>query len=228
MNDSVKRWIRHILTVAGLTILILFSCLSIDASYLNNPIGYQEIGIVSSDGIPLPATNEVSVVADGIDPIQIDIKSSSGDFAGQIMVSDPEGRNVFQKDYALKYYPNTLFPNPTKWKTFMVPYKKPGVYRVFLSQDMFGKAQIYIYQGPFWARMLFLPLFATLIYIIVSVTFTKKSAKPTSASKPVTPAEGVDPSKRQSETVLDCAPKAIGDSSNTEVVCTDSKDKVQQ
>lgn len=227
MSDSVKKWIRHALNVAGLTILILFSCLSIDASYLNNPIGYENIGIVSSDGIPLPATNEVSFVADGIDPIQIDLKSTSGDFAGQIMVSDPDGRNVFQKDYALKYYPTTLFPNPTKWKTFMVPYKKPGVYRVFMSQDMFGKADIYMYQGPFVARILFLPLFAILVYIMVSVTFAKKTAKP-AANKPAADTDSLDPSKRQGEIVLDCAPKAIGDSTDTEVVCTESKEKVRE
>ncbi len=77
------------------------------------------------------------------------------------------------------------------------------------------------------ARMLFLPLFAILVYIMVSVTFAKKTAKP-AENKPAADTDSLDPSKRQGEIVLDCAPKAIGDSTDTEVVCTESKEKVRE
>jgi hypothetical protein len=203
MSVRTKWWLRQSLTVIGLTIMIMFACLSIDSAYLSNPIGHSSVGIKLSDGIPLPASSEITVTADGIDPIRIDLKSADNDFSGMVSVTDPSGRVSLQKKYGLRYYPPSIFPNPSKWITFMAPNRGAGTYRVYVSQEEYGTAEFYAYQGPFWARIFFLPLFSILVLIIVNVTFSKRKIRV--AAKDTRAFIGKkEAAHQQAETVLEC------------------------
>lgn len=88
----------------------------------------------------------------------------------------------------------------------MAPNRGPGTYRIYVSQEEYGTAEFYAYQGPFWARIFFLPLFSILVLIIASVTFSKKTIEVT--AEPA--AQGIDADVTDSntsvptETVLEC------------------------
>jgi hypothetical protein len=199
MSVRAKWWLRKSLTVLGLTIMIMFACLSIDSAYLTNPIGHSSIGITVNDGIPLPASSEITVTADGVDPIRIDLKAMDRDLSGMVSVTDPGGRVALQQRYGLRYYPPSFFPNPSRWQTLMAPYRGAGTYRIYVSQDQYGTAEFYAYQGPFWARIFFLPLFSILVLVIATVTFSKKVVRVGGRA-----AASADTATRAGETTLEC------------------------
>jgi len=176
MNLFLATWKRKIASTFLLTVLLVIGGLTIDPSYLNNPIGEGALGVVAAEGYNMPATTELSFVADGVDPVQIDMKSEEGDFSGEIEVINPDGKLVLNQKFALLRYPATLLPNPAKWQTFMSRQTGRGTYLLRMTQKTPGKAKIFLYQGPFVMRMLILPLIAAFIMLVVHFTFSPKSA----------------------------------------------------
>ena len=116
------------------------------------------------------------MVANGVDPLQVDILSSEGDFAGEIEIIDPDSQMAFKDRFALRNYPKSFLPNPAKWQTFYSPTLKKGTYLLRLTQESHGKAKVFFYQGPFVVRMLMLPFISAFILFIVILTMapTKK------------------------------------------------------
>lgn len=174
MNIFLANWKRKVASTFALTIILIVGGLIIDPAYLNNPIGEGGLGVVATEGYPMPATTELSLVANGIDPIQIDLKSDDGDFGGEIELISPNGKLLLAKDFALRKYPTSFFPNPSKWQSFMARQTGPGKYLLRMTQKNPGKAKAFIYQGPFLLRMVILPLIAAFIMLVLSFTFAAK------------------------------------------------------
>lgn len=184
MNLFLANWKRKIASTLGLTILLVFGGLVIDPAYLNNPIGEGTLGVVAAEGYSMPATTELSLVANGVDPIQIDMKSEDGDFAGEVELISPDGKLLMNQKFALRKYPATFIPNRAKWQTFMSRQTGPGTYLLRLTQEQPGKARAFIYQGPFVLRMLILPLIAAFMILVLSFTFAPHSATTAPAAEP--------------------------------------------
>lgn len=178
MNIFLANWKRKIASTFVLTIVLMICGMIIDPSYLNNPLGEGDLGVTAEEGYPMPATSEISLVAgaDGVDPIQIDLKSEIGDFAGDVELISPQGTLILAKKFALRKYPSSLLPNPSKWQTFYAPQAGKGTYLLRLTQDKPGKAKVFFYQGPFILRMVILPLVAAFIMLVISFTLTPKPA----------------------------------------------------
>jgi hypothetical protein len=176
MYSLISSWPKKLLSTFVLTILMIIGGLIVDPSYLNNPIGEDIMGVSADEGFSMPATTESSVVADGIDPIQIDMKSEQGDFAGDIEVVGADGKILFSNRFALRKYPSGFLPNPAKWQSFLSPTAGKGTYRIRMTQEKPGRAKVFIYQGPFLLRMLILPIVAALLILILSVTLTKSTS----------------------------------------------------
>ena len=174
MNFFIGSWLRRLASTFALTLLMVIGGLIIDQAYLDNPIGEGTLGVTAEEGYDMPATTEISVTADGVDSIKIDLKSELGDFGGDIEVIAPDGRMSFQNRFALRNYPPTLMPNPSKWQSFNAPSRGKGTYLVRLTQEHPGRAKVFFYQGPFVARMLTLPLIAAFIILVLSFTFSSK------------------------------------------------------
>ncbi len=174
MNLFLANWKRKVASTFVLTIILIVGGLVVDPAYLNNPIGEGGLGVVAAEGFPMPATTELSLVANGVDPIQVDLKSDEGDFGGEIELISPAGKLVLAKEFALRKYPTSFLPNPAKWQTFMARQVGPGTYLLRLTQKNPGKAKAFIYQGPFVLRMVILPLIAAFIMLVLSFTFAPK------------------------------------------------------
>ncbi len=183
MNLFLANWKRKIASTIGLTILLVVGGMIVDPSYLNNPIGEGNLGVVAAEGYAMPATTELSLVANGVDPIQIDIKSEEGDFAGEVELMAPDGKLLMNKKFALRKYPATFIPNHAKWQTFLSRQTGPGTYLLRMTQEQPGKAKAFIYQGPFFLRMLILPLIAAFMILILSFTFAPRSASAAPATE---------------------------------------------
>lgn len=176
MNLFLANWKRKIASTMALTVIMIVGGLIVDPSYLNNPVGEGSLGVVAAEGYAMPATSELSLVANGVDPIQIDIKSEDGDFAGEVELISPQGKLLMSSKFALRKYPSSFMPNPSKWQTFMSRQAGPGTYLLRLTQEQPGKARAFIYQGPFIVRMLLLPLIAAFIMLVLSFTFAPRQA----------------------------------------------------
>lgn len=174
MNMFLANWKRKIVSTLALTVILMIAGMVIDPAYLNNPLGEGDLGVTAEEGYPMPATSEISLVADGADPIQIDLKSMVGDFAGDVELISPQGKLLLNQKFALRNYPATLLPNPAKWQTFYAPQAGRGTYLLRLTQEKPGKAKVFFYQGPFILRMAILPLVAAFIMLVISFTFTPK------------------------------------------------------
>lgn len=170
MEMFLSTWPRKIASTMALTILLVIGGLIIDPAYLNNPIGEDLMGVTAEEGYQMPATSESSVVADGIDAIQIDLKSEQGDFSGELEVIAPNGNNILTTRFALRKYPATFLPNPSKWQSFLARNSGKGTYKIRLTQEQPGKAKVFMYQGPFTLRMLILPLIAAFIIMVINLT----------------------------------------------------------
>lgn len=178
MNMFLANWKRKVATTFVLTIILMVGGMIVDPAYLNNPLGEGELGVTAEDGYAMPATSEISLVADGVDPIQIDLKSEQGDFSGEIELVSPQGNLLLTRDFALRKYPATFLPNPAKWQSFLSPQAGRGTYLLRLTQKQPGKAKVFFYQGPFVLRMAILPLIAAFIMLVASFTFSPKPAAP--------------------------------------------------
>jgi len=184
MNFFIGNWPRRLASTFALTILMVVGGLIIDQAYLDNPIGEGILGVTAEEGYNMPATTEISVTADGVDSIKLDLKSELGDFGGDIEVLAPDGNMVFQNRFALRHYPSTLMPNPAKWQTFNIRNVGKGTYLVRLTQERPGRAKVFFYQGPFLARMGILPLIAAFIILVLSFTFSSKKLPATAIEHP--------------------------------------------
>jgi len=174
MDFFIGTWLSKIASTLALTMLIVIGGAIIDPAYLDNPIGEGSLGVTADEGYDMPATTEISVTADGLDSIKIDLKSETGDFAGDLEVIAPDGQMILQTRYALRHYPPTLMPNPAKWQIFNARTSGKGTYLVRLTQERPGKAKAFFYQGPFVARMAALPFIAAFIILLLGFTFSKK------------------------------------------------------
>lgn len=177
MSIFLSTWPRKIASTLALTIILVIGGLIVDPAYMNNPIGEDLMGVTAEDGYPMPATSESTLIADGIDPIQIDLKSELGDFAGEVEVLAPDGRILLSKRFALRKYPSSFIPNPSKWQSFLAPSAGKGSYKVRLTQEQPGRAKVFFYQGPFLMRMLILPLIAAFLILVINFTVAKPPAK---------------------------------------------------
>lgn len=175
MNLFLANWKRKVASTFVLTIIMVVGGLIIDPAYLNNPIGEGSLGVVAAEGYPMPATTELSLVANGVDPIQIDLKSEDGDFAGEVELISPKGELLLNRKFALRKYPTTFLPNPAKWQSFLSRHQGPGTYLLRLTQEQPGKAKVFLYQGPFILRMVILPLIAAFFMLVLSFTFAPKT-----------------------------------------------------
>jgi hypothetical protein len=183
MKALFTTWKGRFVSIILLTLLLGFGGVIIDPSYFQNPIGESETGILADEGYQMPVTTEVEVVADGVDPLQIDLSSIKNDFSGIVEVIDPYGELALTKDFALRYHPKSFLPNHSKWHTFYVPVSKKGAYLLRLTQNAPGKARVFFYQGPFVARIFMLPAIAVFFVGVISVTLAP--SKETSEPEPV-------------------------------------------
>lgn len=175
MNFFFKTWVGRIVAVFALTIILTISGRIIDPAYFENPLGEGVVGIKAEENYDLPATSEIAVMVDGQDPLRIDFVARTTDISGTIEVLAPDGSMVFSDRLALRHYPNTFMPNHARWQTFNVPARKKGQYSLRLTQEQFGEARVFFYQGPFVMRLLVsVPLVAAFLVLVVSVTISKK------------------------------------------------------
>lgn len=177
MEMFISTWPRKILSTMALTIMLVIGGIIVDPAYLSNPIGEDQMGVTAEEGYQMPVTSESSVVADGVDPLQIDLKSELGDFSGEVEVIAPNGQTVLNSRFALRKYPQTFLPNPSKWQSFLARNAGKGTYKVRLTQEQPGKAKVYMYQGPFWIRMIVLPFIAGFIMLVINLTFGRPTRK---------------------------------------------------
>lgn len=177
MKFLLATWTGRFVSLFLLTLLMAVGGYIIDPAYFQNPLGEGEIGLVAADGYSMPATSEIEVVANGVDPLQIDLKSSDGDFSGLIEVVDPAGNMVLSSRFALRFFPKSFMPNHEKWQTFYAPAVKKGTYLLRMTQNTPGKAKIYFYQGPFIVRMLTLPAIAAFFLMATILTISPSNKK---------------------------------------------------
>lgn len=170
----LSTWPRKIASTIGLTVLLLIGGLIVDPSYLNHPLGEDSMGVLAEEGYTMPVTTESSFIADGSDAIQIDIKSEKGDFAGDVEIIGPKGEKLLAQRFALRNYPASFMPNPSKWQSFLSRNAGKGTYLLRLTQETPGKAKVFFYQGPFVLRMIILPLIAAFLILVINLTFSRK------------------------------------------------------
>ncbi len=75
MKALFTTWTGRIAAVFILTVAMAIGGLIVDPSYFQNPLGESEAGILADEGYDMPATTEVEFVADGVDPVQVDLSS---------------------------------------------------------------------------------------------------------------------------------------------------------
>lgn len=177
MKFLLTTWPGRAVSLFALTLFMAIGGYLIDPAYFQNPIGEGEIGLVAADGYSLPATSEIEVLVDGVDPLQIDLKSTSGDFSGTVEVIAPNGSMLFTDQFALRFYEKSFLPNHAKWQTFYSSTPQKGTYLLRLTQKEYGKAKIFFYQGPFLFRMLMLPLVAGFFLLVVIFTLSPAPEK---------------------------------------------------
>ncbi len=177
MKFLLNTWLGRCLSLFLLTLTMAIGGYLIDPAYFQNPIGEGELGLLAADGYSMPATSEIEVVVDGVDPLQIDLKSADGDFSGTIEVLDPKGQMVLTNQFALRFFPKSFMPNHAKWQTFYAPALTRGTYSLRLTQNTPGKAKIYFYQGPFLVRMAMLPLIAGFFLLVIIFTLAPAPEK---------------------------------------------------
>lgn len=182
MNSFLSTWPRKVASTLAITVILVVGGLIVDPSYLSNPIGEDLMGVTAEEGFQMPATSESTIIVDGIDPVQIDLKSETGDFSGELEVISPAGRVLFNRRFALRKYPASFMPNPAKWQSFLSPIAEKGHYKVRLTQEQPGRANVFFYQGPFILRMVILPFIAAFFIMIAYFTLCRpKAAKPKNA-----------------------------------------------
>ncbi|MDN5280393.1 MAG: hypothetical protein PWR01_4358 [Clostridiales bacterium] len=172
MKALLTSWTGRFISLIVLTIAMAVGGYLVDPAYFQNPLGEGEIGLLAKDGYSMPATTEISVVADGVDPLQVDLTSVEGDFSGELEVIDPSGSIIFSDKFALRHHPKSFLPNPSKWQTFYSPTTGKGEYLLRLTQQNPGKARVFFYQGPFVVRMLMLPLIAAFFLLVIVLTLS--------------------------------------------------------
>lgn len=153
-NDSkVKRvtmWaLRYILALTAVVVTMLI----IEPTYFDMPIATAVAGL---DGQNAPSGEFATAVTfDSKSEETILMVMGAKDRPLQITaeVESPGGQRILHERIFLE----TSSRNKPKWKNLHIPSIDTGTYTLRITQTEPGRISLFYYQGPFIARMIFLP-----------------------------------------------------------------------
>jgi len=153
--------IRYFIVLGILSAVLLL----IDPNYFQAGIGEGLLGLEPGQAPATPFASELTFAAAAGDPFRIDFGARHQELRDvRIEVMNPDSTPVTDQTAHLLRPPDPS-ARPT-WHTIYVPATRNGTYTLRLSQQAPGQVKIYIFQGPHFLRMMFLPLFAAILLFV--------------------------------------------------------------
>lgn len=157
-----------ILRYIVLLIVLTTGMVVIDPNYFQLGIAEGLMGLEDSKAPATPFATEMTFTAAAGDPFKIDLGARQRELRDvRIELLDPDGKTLSDQVKHLLRPPD---PNakPT-WLTLYSPAQRNGTYTLRLSQNAAGQAKVYIFQGPFVTRMIYLPIFAAILLFVFDI-----------------------------------------------------------
>lgn len=159
-------WI--VLRYIVLVVILTAGMMVIDPNYFQFGIADGFLGLEDSKAPAPPFATELTFTAAAGEPFKIDLGARHRELRDvRIELLGPDGKAVTDQTAHLLRPPD---PNarPT-WFTIFSPALRNGTYTLRLSQNESGQVKVYVFQGPFVVRMVFLPIFAALLLFVFAI-----------------------------------------------------------
>ncbi|HNV69368.1 MAG TPA: hypothetical protein PKO06_06690 [Candidatus Ozemobacteraceae bacterium] len=179
LRTFLLRWVISI--VAAFVLLLV-----IDPQYFDRPLAEGTAGLAAAEAPSGPFATLIGVdIPDGSQLVSVFLKPRDVSLEARGEFLDPQGEVIMAESFVLA---SDTAGQKARWTIWKVAPRGAGKYAIRLTQTVPGRITLYFYQGPFWERMLGLPLVLALINLIA--LFARRSRiEPQSAS--ITPPSDV-------------------------------------
>lgn len=159
-----------------LTLVLVFVMLLIDPFAFEQPLAVAEAGLEAAKAPSAPFTTAVVFSAEPGDPIKFAIGARDANINARIDVISPSGIMIDSR--TLQISKPTMAATRQGWQSFSVGVPETGTYTLRITQNYPGLIKVYLFQGPFVARMIALPFFAALMLLLFNLLRRKKPSDP--------------------------------------------------
>ncbi|NLI78379.1 MAG: hypothetical protein GX442_18320 [Candidatus Riflebacteria bacterium] len=177
--------VKIVLVTVGLVIIMTM----VDPFYFDQPLAVAEAGLEAGQAPPPPFATSVVIPVELGDPLKVALGARDASTRARVEVLQPSGFAAY--DRQLEIRKPTTMASRQGWQAFSVGVPETGTYTIRVTQDNPGMIKIYLFQGPFLARMLFLPVFAAFLVLIIS--FLRRGRGRGETTKTLAPAAGNPP-----------------------------------
>ncbi len=188
MADQSEGWGVYLIwtgvKIVALTLALVLVMVMVDPFYFDQPLAVAEAGLEPAQAPQTPFATSVVFGAELGDPVKFALGARDVSTRARVEVLLPSGRTVYDRE--LEILKPTAAATRQGWQTFTIGLPESGSYTIRLTQNNPGMIKIYLFQGPFVARMLFLPVFAAFLVLIIGLLRRRGPATPPSSALVVT------------------------------------------
>lgn len=164
-DNAVKRilmWaLRYILALTAVVVIMLI----LEPTYFDMPLATAIAGLEGQDAPSGEFATAVTFDSKSGETILIAMGAKDRPLQIIAEVESPDAQIILHERIFLE----TISHNKPKWKNLHIPITNSGTYTLRITQTGPGRVSLYFYQGPFIARMIFLPSLMLAIMIGFSI-----------------------------------------------------------
>ena len=156
---------KFVLRLFVSTVLVMILVLLVDPQYFDRPLAEGEAGLAAHEApVGAFATTIGVEIPDGSQIVSVFLKARDVALQIQGEFLDPQGNVIVTGNFQLA---SDTQAQKARWATWAVPPRGPGKHVLRFTQNTPGRVALYFYQGPFWERMMGLPLVMVLLNLII-------------------------------------------------------------
>jgi hypothetical protein len=149
--------VKIVVLTGGLVVVMLM----VDPFYFDQPLAVAEAGLEPAQAPPPPFATSVVFGAELGDPVKFALGAREVNTRARVEVLQPSGLTIYDRE--LEIVKPTVAATRQGWQTFSIGIAESGTYTLRITQQNPGIIKVYLFQGPFLARMIFLPFFAAFL-----------------------------------------------------------------
>ncbi len=168
--DDIGGWAGFLVwtgvKITLVTVALVVIMTMVDPFYFDQPLAVAEAGMEAGQAPPPPFATSVVFTAELGEPLKVALGARDAGTRARVEVLQPSGFAAY--DRQLEIRKPTTMASRQGWQAFSVGVPETGTYTIRVTQDTPGMIKIYLFQGPFLARMFFLPVFAAFLVLVIA------------------------------------------------------------
>jgi len=173
-----------------ITIFLVGGMLFVDPFYFDLPLSVAEAGMEPAQAPTPPFTTSVTFEASPGEPIKIALGARDAPTRARVEVLMPSGIAAYDSQMEISRPDGSGSPRGSRrgWQSFVIGVPESGSYTIRITQQTAGTIKIFLFQGPFVARLVFLPFFTA---FLVMIAHFLRRPRPARSSVVLTPEKEV-------------------------------------